>query len=68
VEDQQGGRGGGEEAGCLTAGEAGAEAIEYVSARDVDGGLNVALFTPLAFAARQRRAYSPRVGLVPGLI
>jgi hypothetical protein len=30
--------------------EAGAEAIEYVSARDVDGGLNVALFTPRAFA------------------
>jgi len=30
--------------------EAGADAIEYVSARDVEGGLNVALFTPAAFA------------------
>ena len=30
--------------------EAGADAIEYVSARDVDAGLNVALFRPTAFA------------------
>lgn len=30
--------------------EAGAEAIEYVSARDAGGGLNVALFSPTAFA------------------
>ena len=30
--------------------EAGADAVEYVSARDVDGGLNVGLFTPTAFA------------------
>ena len=29
--------------------DAGAEAIEYVSARDADGGLNVALYTPSAF-------------------
>ena len=29
--------------------EAGADAIEYVSARDADGGLNVALYTPAAF-------------------
>jgi RES domain len=28
--------------------EAGADAIEYVSARDADGGLNVALYTPAA--------------------
>jgi hypothetical protein len=30
--------------------EAGADAIEYVSARDAAGGLNVALFVPTAFA------------------
>ena len=30
---------------------AGADAIEYVSARDADGGLNVALFTPGAFGS-----------------
>jgi hypothetical protein len=30
--------------------EAGADAIEYVSARDAEGGLNVALFSPTAFA------------------
>jgi hypothetical protein len=30
--------------------EAGADAIEYVSARDVDEGLNVAVFSPKAFA------------------
>jgi len=30
--------------------DAGADAIEYVSARDVQAGLNVALFTPTAFA------------------
>lgn len=30
--------------------EAGADAIEYASARDVDGGLNVALYSPTAFA------------------
>lgn len=30
--------------------EAGADAIEYVSARDADAGLNVALFSPRAFA------------------
>lgn len=30
--------------------EAGAEAVEYVSARDAGGGLNVALFSPTAFA------------------
>ena len=29
--------------------DAGADAIEYVSARDADGGLNVALYTPSAF-------------------
>lgn len=29
---------------------AGADAIEYISARDADAGLNVALFTPKAFA------------------
>jgi hypothetical protein len=29
--------------------DAGADAIEYVSARDADGGLNVALYTPAAF-------------------
>jgi RES domain len=31
--------------------DAGADAIEYVSARDAYGGLNVALYTPTAFAA-----------------
>lgn len=31
--------------------EAGADAIEYVSARDAEGGLNVALFAPSAFAS-----------------
>jgi hypothetical protein len=31
-------------------GRAGADAIEYVSARDVESGLNVALYTPGAFA------------------
>ncbi len=30
--------------------EAGADAIEYVSARDAEGGLNVALYSPGAFA------------------
>lgn len=30
--------------------DAGADAIEYVSARDVQAGMNVALFTPTAFA------------------
>jgi len=29
---------------------AGADALEYRSARDTDGGLNVALYTPAAFA------------------
>lgn len=33
--------------------EAGIEAFEYVSARDPDGGLNVALFTPRALASRR---------------
>jgi hypothetical protein len=30
--------------------QVGADAIEYVSARDADGGLNVALYSPTAFA------------------
>lgn len=33
--------------------EAGADAIEYVSARDVEAGLNVALFKPAALAQRR---------------
>lgn len=33
--------------------QAGVEAFEYVSARDPAGGLNVALFTPMALAARR---------------
>lgn len=32
---------------------AGIEAFEYASARDPDGGLNVALFTPMALAVRR---------------
>jgi len=30
--------------------DAGSDAVEYVSARDVEGGLNVALYTPAAFS------------------
>ena len=33
--------------------EAGIEAFEYRSARDADGGINVALFTPAALASRR---------------
>lgn len=33
----------------------GVEAFRYISARDVEGGVNVALFSPRAFAARRPR-------------
>jgi len=33
--------------------EAGVEAFRYRSARDAEGGVNLALFTPRAFAARR---------------
>jgi hypothetical protein len=35
--------------------EAGVEAFRYLSARDVEGGVNVGLFTPRAFAMRRPR-------------
>jgi hypothetical protein len=38
---------------------AGIEAFEFISARDPDGGLNVALFTPQALAAREPRFVQP---------
>ncbi len=35
----------------------GVEAFRYVSTRDVEGGVNVALFSPLAFAARRPKTF-----------
>jgi hypothetical protein len=37
--------------------EAGVEALRYESARDVEGGLNVGVFTPKAFVSRKPRSF-----------
>ncbi|MET0594018.1 MAG: RES domain-containing protein, partial [Polyangiaceae bacterium] len=44
--------------------EAGVEVFRYASARDVSGGINVALFSPRAFASKKPKQRQSWLGVV----